>query len=227
MNRYIRHIQLEGFGEEAQRRLAEAKVLVIGAGALGTVVSLYLGAAGIGNLTIVDFDKIDITNLQRQLSYSEADVGRPKAETLAAKIRAANSTIKVEAMSLKLTPENLPDVIPGFDIVMECSDNPATKYAVTDTCEALGITYVLGGIAQYRGQVMAWRRGCPAYRDIFPNESDYLSASQGGVLATTPGIVGSVQATETIKIIASIGTPLFSRLLLIDTLAPSFTIFDI
>jgi len=227
MNRYIRHIQLDGFGEEAQCRLAEAKVLVVGAGALGTVVSLYLGAAGVGNLTIVDFDKINITNLQRQLSYTEADVGYPKAETLAAKIRAANSTINVEAISMKLTPENLPDVIPGFDIVIECSDNPATKYAVTDACEALGIIYVLGGIAQYRGQVMAWRRGCPAYRDIFPDESDHMSAAQGGVLATAPGIVGSVQATEAIKIIASIGTPLFSRLLLIDTLAPTFTILDI
>lgn len=227
MDRYLRHIQLDGFGEEAQRRLAEAKVLVVGAGALGTVAALYLGASGTGHITIADFDTIDITNLQRQLSYSEADVGRPKAETLASKIRAANSTIKVDSITRKLTPDNLPDVIKGCDIVMECSDNPSTKYAVTSACESAGIPYVLGGIAQYRGQVMAWQKGCPTYREIFPEESAYLSAAQGGVLATAPGIIGSMQATEAIKILASVGEPLFSRLLMVDTLAPSFMIIEL
>ncbi len=224
MDRYIRHVQLEGFGQRGQSLLGVASVLVVGAGALGTVASLYLGSAGTGKITIVDFDTIDISNLQRQLSYTEGDVGRPKAETLASKVRAANSAIEVEAVNRRLTAENLPQMVAGRTVVLECSDNPATKYAVTAACEAAGVPYVVGGIAQYRGQVTAWRPGCAGYRDIFPDESDYLSAAQGGVLATAPGIVGSIQATEALKIITSTGSPLYDRLLLIDTLAPSFTV---
>ncbi len=220
MDRYIRHVQLEGFGQRGQSLLGGASVLVVGAGALGTVASLYLGSAGTGKITIVDFDTIDISNLQRQLSYTEGDVGRPKAETLASKVRAANSAIEVAA-------ENLPQMVAGRTVVLECSDNPATKYAVTAACEAAGVPYVVGGIAQYRGQVTAWRPGCAGYRDIFPDESDYLSAAQGGVLATAPGIVGSIQATEALKIITSTGSPLYDRLLLIDTLAPSFTVINL
>ena len=227
MDRYIRHIQLEGFGPGGQRLLGAADVLVVGAGALGTVASLYLGAAGTGRLTIVDFDSIDETNLQRQLSYTEGDVGRPKAATLAAKVRAANSSIGVEAVCRRLTAENLPQMVAGRSVVLECSDNPATKYAVTDACEAAGVPYVFGGIAQYRGQVFAWQPGSVRYREVFPDESDYLPASEGGVLATVPGIVGSIQATEAIKIVARLGSPLFNRLLLVDALAPSFTILDL
>ncbi len=228
MDRYIRHIQLEGFGQQGQRLLAGASVLVVGAGALGTVASLYLGSAGTGKITIVDFDTIDITNLQRQLSYTEGDIGRPKAETLASKVRAANSTIEVEAVNQRLTAENLPGVVAGHTVVLECSDNPATKYAVTAASQAAGVPYVAGGIAQYRGQVTAWRPGCTGYRDIFPDKSDdYLTAAEGGVLASAPGIVGSLQATEALKIITGLGSPLYDRLLLIDTLAPSFTVVNL
>lgn len=213
MNRYLRHIQLQGFGPDAQQRLESATVLIVGAGALGTVCGMYLASSGIGNIRVVDFDTIDITNLQRQLSFTEGDVGKLKADTLAAKMRAINSTITVESYCQHVDEE----LFAGADLAIEASDNPATKYFLSDTAERLAIPYVFGGIAQWRGQVMCWQPGHHGYRHIYPEEADtYLPAAVGGVLGPLPGIIGSIMAIEAIKILSGAGTPMLDTLLALD-----------
>lgn len=221
MNRYIRTIQLPEIGEEGQQKLLRSHVLVIGAGALGSIASMYLAGSGVGKITVADFDNIDISNLQRQLSFTEADLGKSKALTLADKLRAINSEIEVEAVNRFLKRGDLEALIAGCDLVLECSDNPDTKYAVTDAAERLGIPYVLGGVAQWRGQVMDWAPGHASYADIFPIGADpngYTPCSIGGVFGPLPGIIASIQATEAIKLLTGAGTPLLDRLLLFDAL---------
>lgn len=213
MDRYIRHNQLEGFGPDAQRRLADATVLIVGAGALGTAAAMPLAASGVGHIRVVDFDSVDITNLQRQLAFTEGDVGKPKAESLAAKLRAINSSIDITPYCEKVSPSHFE----GVDLVVEASDNPTCKYFVTDTCQAAGIPYVFGGIAQWRGQAMCWAPGHVGYRSIYPEGTNaYLPASRGGVLGPLPPIIGAIEATEAIKILSGAGTPRYDSLLLLD-----------
>lgn len=224
-NRYIRNIQLPEIGEAGQRRLLASSVLVLGAGALGTVASMYLAASGVGRIKVVDFDNIDITNLQRQLSYSEADLGKSKVITLTERLRAINSEIKVQAVNQFVKPDDLANLMQDSDLVLECSDNPDTKYAVTSAAEAQEIPYVLGGVAQWRGQVMDWAPGHARYSDFFPVGADsngYTPCSIGGVFGPAPGIVASIQAAEAIKLLTGAGVPLLDRLLLIDTLKMTF-----
>lgn len=221
MNRYIRNIQLEGLGKEGQEALSRARVLVIGAGALGSVCSMYLAASGVGHLTIADFDNIDISNLQRQLSYTEADTGQSKVETLAKKIGGINSEIEVCPVRAFITAQTIEPLVADADVVIEASDNPATKYLVTDCSERLGKPYALGAVAQWRGQALSWRPGHPGYRDLFPvgaDEGAYTPCSIGGILGPLPGIIGSIQASEAIKLITGAGQPLLGRLLLLDAL---------
>ena len=220
MDRYIRHLQLDGFGPQCQQSLSQASVLIVGAGALGTVCGMYLAAAGVGSIHVADFDSIDITNLQRQLAFTEADLGKPKAETLAGKMRAINSQISATVHSGRFAE----DMLKGIDLLVEASDNPATKYIATDIAEASGIPYVFGGVAQWRGQVMCWAPGHRGYRHIFPEAADsYTSAAKGGVFSPLPGIIASIQAAEAIKIIAGTGTPLFDSLLMLDSRTMSFS----
>lgn len=224
MQRYIRNMQLEGWGPEAQERVAKAHVLVIGAGALGSAAAMYLAASGVGRITIVDFDNIDITNLQRQLSYTEADLGKPKAETLAMRLRAINSEVEAVAINAMVSARNLAELralMQQADVVVEGSDNPPTKYLVADMAESMLKPYALGGIAQYSGQALSWRPGAPGYRSVFPDGADaggYTPCSVGGVLGPLPGIIGSMQAIEALKLITGIGTPLLGRLFTIDAL---------
>lgn len=224
-DRYIRTIQLPEIGEAGQQRLLGSSVLVLGAGALGSVASMYLAASGIGHIRVVDFDNIDVTNLQRQLSYTEADLGRSKVMTLAERLRSINSEIEVEAVNQFVKPDDLAALMHGCDLVLECSDNPDTKYAVTTAAESLCIPYVLGGVAQWRGQVMDWAPGHARYADFFPIGADsngYTPCSIGGVFGPAPGIVASIQAAEAIKLLVGAGHPLLDRLLLIDTLNMTF-----
>lgn len=221
MNRYIRNLQLSGLGKEGQEALSRARVVVIGAGALGSVCAMYLAGSGIGHLTIADFDNIDITNLQRQLSYTEADTGKSKAETLAKKIGEINSEIKVTPIRAFVTAQMLEELVVEADVVIEASDNPATKYLVTDCAERINKPYALGAVAQWQGQALSWLPGYPGYRDIFPigaDEGAYTPCSIGGILGPLPGIVGSIQAAEAIKLISGAGVPLLGRLLLLDAL---------
>ncbi|MCC8112519.1 MAG: HesA/MoeB/ThiF family protein [Bacteroidales bacterium] len=225
MDRYIRNKQLDGFGSEAQERLGQSRVLVIGAGALGSVAAMYLAGSGVGHLCVVDFDNIDITNLQRQLSYTEGDVGKSKAEALAARLRSINSEIDVEARNTFLRRADIDALVKDYDLVVEGSDNPDTKYAVTESCEAQGIPYALGGVAQYRGQAMSWCPGYPGYSAFFPLGAEaggYMPCSVGGVFGPAPGIVASIQASEVIKLLTGIGQPLLGRLLLIDVRTMKF-----
>lgn len=229
LRRYSRNIRLEGFGKEGQELLMKASVLIIGTGALGSVVSMYLAASGIGHIGIADFDTIDISNLQRQLSFTETDCGKFKVEATAAKLHDINSEIEVTIYNRFLRPVDFTEISKSYDVVVECTDNPASKYMVTDACASQGKPYCFGGVAQYEGQVLSWRPGVPTYRDIFPeaaSEGDYMPCSLGGVLGPLPGIVGSVQASEVIKIITGIGTPLYGRMLLIDALSMSFRTID-
>lgn len=220
--RYSRNILLAEMGEEGQRRLLGSKVLIVGAGALGSVVAMYLAGSGVGEIRLVDFDTIDISNLQRQLSFTTSQCGRLKADALAERLREINPDITVTSSNLLLRPDNIDGLSAGVDLIIEGSDNPPTKYLATDEAVRLGIPYVLGGVAQWQGQVTSWRPGCRvAYRDLFPEGATpdgYTPCSIGGVLGPLPGIIGSMMATDAIKILASIGTPLYDRLLLLDTL---------
>ena len=216
---------LSGIGAEGQQKLLDSSVLIVGCGALGSVASLYLAGSGIGRIGLVDFDTVDVSNLQRQLSFTTADVSTKKSVTLGDKLRAINPDIHVEIYDEFLTPRRAKELIAQYDVIVEGSDNPDTKYMVSDACVALGKPYVMGGISGYGGQVTSYSPGHAAYRDIFPEAAapdGFTPCALGGVLGPLPGIVGSIQASEVIKIVTGIGEPLFNRLLLVDAESMQF-----
>lgn len=225
--RYARHLVLPEVGMTGQEKLKSAKVLVIGAGGLGAPLIAYLAAGGVGTIGIVDFDQIDLTNLQRQILYTVDDVGHSKAITSAQWIKALNPQVTVNVHELKLDHTNALEIIKAYDIVADGSDNFATRYLVNDACFLTGKPLVYGSIFRFEGQVSvfnlelkAGERG-PNYRDIFPEPppSELIpNCADGGVLGVLPGIIGSMQASEVIKIICGIGHPLSGELLMIDVL---------
>jgi sulfur-carrier protein adenylyltransferase/sulfurtransferase len=224
--RYSRHLILPDVGVEGQRRLKAARVLLIGAGGLGSPLALYLSAAGVGTLGIVDFDKVDVTNLQRQVVHGTSDVGRSKLDSAADRINDINPNVQVERFETRLTSENALEIIREFDIVVDGTDNFATRYLVNDACVILGKPNVYGSIFRFEGQasVLATPDG-PCYRCLFrepPPPGLVPSCAEGGVLGVLPGLVGTIQATETIKLILGIGEPLIGRLLLVDALSAQF-----
>lgn len=228
--RYSRNIMLPEIGKKGQARLLESRVLIVGTGALGSIVAMYLAASGVGHLTLADYDTIDISNLQRQLSFSTQDCGCKKVDAAARRIREINPEIEVMTFDKMLTSKNSEGLFTSHDLVIEGSDNPATKYLVSDLCARLDIPYVLGGVSQYKGQVTSWKKGYPTYRELFPEsaeEGGYTPCSLGGILGPLPGIIASWQACEAIKILTDTGTPLYSKLLLIDLLNPATTIIDL
>jgi adenylyltransferase/sulfurtransferase len=228
--RYSRNTMLEGIGREGQQKLSQASVLVIGAGALGSIVSMYLAGSGVGTIGIADFDTIDISNLQRQLSFTEADLGKRKSEVTADKLMAINSNIKVNCIDKFITPSVIKSIAADYDIIVDGSDNPDTKYMITDTCVELDKICVFGGISQYAGQVLCYKPGAVSYRDIFPEAAPaggFTPCAIGGVLGPLPGIVGSVMAAEVIKLITGVGKPLINRMLLIDALTMSFRTIEL
>lgn len=219
--RHSRTISLPEIGEEGVERLLGASVMVVGAGALGCISAMYLAAAGVGRIAVADFDTVGISNLQRQLSYTEADLGKPKAATLAEKLHAINSAVEVEVIPAMLTRSNISSYMERYDVVVEGSDNPATKYLVADTARELRRPCVIGGVRGFVGQVTTQLADGPRYRDLFPDIPDpcgLTPCSALGVLGPVPGIVASLQATEVIKLITGVGRPLTGRLLQIDTL---------
>ena len=224
--RYSRHLILPDVGVEGQKRLKAARVLLIGAGGLGSPLALYLSAAGVGTLGIVDFDKVDVTNLQRQVVHGTADVGRSKIDSAAERIYDLNPYVNVERFETRLTSENALEIIREFDIVVDGTDNFATRYLVNDACVILGKPNVYGSIFRFEGQasVLATPDG-PCYRCLFrepPPPGLVPSCAEGGVLGVLPGLVGTIQATEAIKLILGIGEPLIGRLLLVDALTAQF-----
>lgn len=223
--RYSRNILLPEIGKEGQIKLLGASVLIIGAGALGTVVAMYLAASGVGHIGICDFDTIDISNLQRQLSFTENDLGKKKVEILADKLREINSEIRIDTYPELLRKDKANTIFADYDVIVEGSDNPNTKYMVTDIAKNLSKPCIFGGVAQFAGQVMTILPGGTTYRDLFPEaagDGEFMPCSVGGVLGPVPGIVGSIQATEVIKVITLAGTPLAGQLLTFDALTMSF-----
>lgn len=222
--RYSRQIVLPEIGREGIERLLASSVLIVGSGALGCISAMYLAAAGVGRIGVADFDTIGLSNLQRQLSYTEDDIDKLKADTLAAKLKAINSAVEVEVINKMLTKGNIAEYVGRYDIVVEGSDNPSTKYLVSDAAKALGKACVIGGVRGFIGQLTTQLPDGPFYRDIFPDIADQCGmtpCASMGVLGPVPGVVASLQATEAIKLITGAGTPLSGRLLQIDTLTMS------
>lgn len=224
--RYARHAILPGLGVEGQRRLLNAKVLVLGAGGLGSPVLLYLAAAGVGHLGIVDSDDVDLSNLQRQVIHSVDSIGRPKVASARETLARLDPDVKVTTYHGRLTSENALDVMRGWDIVVDGCDNFATRYLVADACEMLGIPCVWGSILRFDGQVTTfWPDRGPLYRDLFPVPPDprlVPSCAQAGVVGALCAAVGSVLAMEVVRLVTGIGSNLVGRLLIHDTLAATW-----
>jgi len=221
--RYARHLVLPEVGREGQRRLKDARVVLIGAGGLGSPLGLYLAAAGVGTLGLVDFDEVDETNLQRQVLHGTSDVGRPKLESARDRLAEVNPHVDVELHAERLTSANAMEILEPYDVVVDGSDNFPTRYLVNDACVLLGIPNVYGSIFRWEGQVSVFAaEGGPCYRCLFrepPPPGMVPSCAEGGVLGVLPGIIGSMQATETIKLILGVGESLSGRLLVFDALA--------
>ena len=219
--RYARHLILPQVGEAGQKKIKSASVLVVGAGGLGSPVLMYLAAAGIGKIGIIDDDKVDMTNLQRQIIHSTSSIGELKTESAKRRIKQINPEIIVDIFGTRLTIENAKEIIDGYDIIVDGTDNFATRYTISDCCEILGKPWVFGSIHRFEGQVSVFNlNGSPNYRDLFPKAPPPELApncAEAGVLGVLPGIIGSFQANEVLKIVLEMDGTLDSELLLIDT----------
>ena len=227
--RYNRHLILEGFGVEAQERLLQSRVLLVGAGGLGSPVALYLAAAGVGTIGIADGDVVSVTNLQRQVLHSTPDVGRPKVDVACERIAALNPDVHVETYEYYLSETNALELIRPYDFVIDGTDNFATKYLVNDACIMLGKAFSMGGISRYGGQLMTHVPGSACYRCLFPEppaQKDVETCAMVGVLGSIAGMLGTIQATECIKCLAGVGQPLVNALLTFDALTMEWNRFD-
>lgn len=222
--RYSRHLVLKEIGEQGQEKIKNARVLVIGAGGLGSSVLYYLAAAGIGTLGIVDDDVVSESNLQRQILYDNDCVGEPKVQVAARKLQALNPYCRVIPRFQRFTPENSDEITENYDIVVDATDNLSTRYVINDACVNLGVPYVYGSICEFEGQVSVFNyQGGPNYRDLYEYHEGVRDFSQPlGVIGALPGVVGSIQATETLKVILERQDTLSGYLLLINLLENSF-----
>ena len=226
ITRYSRHLLLPEIGLPGQQKLKAARVLVVGCGGLGCPVLQYLAAAGVGTLGLLDFDTVDDSNLQRQVLYATADVGRPKAVVAAEKLRAQNPFIELQTHQVLLSADNALSLFADYDLVIDCSDNFATRYLVNDACVVLGKPLVFGAIFKFEGQVSVFNyQNSPTYRCLHPvppAPGDAPNCAEIGVLGVLPGLIGTMQANEALKIILEIGEVLSGRLLLVDALSMRF-----
>jgi adenylyltransferase/sulfurtransferase len=223
--RYARHIILPEIGGVGQRRLLNARVVLIGAGGLGSPTALYLAAAGVGTIGIIDFDTVDLSNLHRQILHGHANIGRPKVDSARDRLADVNPDVNVVAHPVALTSENAMEVLRQYDIVVNGCDNFATRYLVNDACYLLKKPLVDGSIFRFEGQATDFLPGQGCYRCLFPAPPPpgaVPSCAEAGVLGVLPGMIGVIQAVETIKLILNIGEPLVNRLLLFDSLAMEF-----
>ena len=227
VQRYSRHIILPNIGGKGQRKLLDSSVLVIGAGGLGSPVAMYLAAAGIGKLGIVDFDRVDVTNLQRQILHTTADVGRSKVASAVEHLRAINPTIEIVGHETLLFSTNVFEIFEGYDVIVDGTDNFPVRYLVNDATQFMGKPLVYGSIYQFEGQATVFMPGqeTPCYRCLFPAPpppGTVPSCAEGGVFGVLPGVIGSIQATEAITIATGEGDTLEGRLLLYDALHMDF-----
>lgn len=236
LERFQRHLSLIGFGPQAQTALLNARVLVVGAGGLGSPILTYLAAAGVGSIDVIDHDVVDRSNLHRQVIHTEEAIGRPKTESAAEVMRGLHPEVRIREIREPITPHNALQLVEPADIVVDGSDNFATRYVVSDACEIAGKPLVSGSILRFDGQVsLFWStpsadhwpdggRG-PTYRDLYPEAPDageVPTCAEAGVLGVLPGVIGTLMATETIKFLAGVGKPLLGRVLTYDALAASF-----
>lgn len=214
-------------GLAGQEKLRAGKVAVVGAGGLGCPVLQYLVAAGVGEIGIIDDDTVDLTNLHRQILYSADDVGKNKAITAVEKLSVLNPFVKLTAYPDRLSAENAADLLNGYDLVIDGSDNFETRYLVNDFCVELNKPFVFGSILRFEGQVSVFNyQGGPTYRCLFPDAEEGDNCAEAGVMGVLPGIIGTYMANETIKILAGIGEPLSGKLLVINTLSNSQSVFE-
>jgi adenylyltransferase/sulfurtransferase len=226
VERYSRHLLLPELGPDGQRRLKATRILLVGVGGLGSPAALYLAAAGVGHLTLVDFDAVDVTNLQRQVIHGTKDVGRPKVESARDRLRDLNPHVSVDAVATRVSPGNVLALVRDHDLVLDGSDSFSTRYLVSDACVLAARPNVHASIFRFEGQATVLSTaGGPCYRCIFPSPpgpGEVPSCSEAGVLGVLPGLLGTIQATEAIKVVTGIGEPLVGRLLLVDALSMSF-----
>ena len=229
--RYSRHILLPQVGEAGQKRLKESRVLLVGAGGLGSPVAMYLAAAGVGTLGLVDFDVVDLSNLQRQIIHGSAAIGSAKIDSARDRLDDINPNVEVEAYETRLDSGNALEIARDYDLIVDGTDNFATRYLVNDTSVLLGIPNVYGSVYRFEGQVSVFGApGGPCYRCLFrepPPPHLVPSCAEGGVLGVVPGLVGTIQATEAIKILLELGETLVGRLLTIDTMTMAFRAIEI
>jgi len=226
IQRYSRHLIMPEVGVDGQEKLLSTKMLLIGAGGLGSPLGLYLAAAGVGTLGIIDFDLVDTSNLQRQIIHSTADVGRPKVESAKARINSINPEVKVNTYQIRLTRDNIMDIFKDYDIIVDGTDNFQTRYLVNDACVFLKKPLIYGSIFRFDGQATVFKTPeGPCYRCLYPEPPPpgmVPSCAEGGVLGILPGIIGVMQATEAIKLAMGRGEPLIGRLLLFNAMEMRF-----
>ena len=226
LHRYARHIALPEVGLEGQARLKSGRVLCVGAGGLGSPLTLYLAAAGVGTLGIVDFDTVETSNLQRQILYGTNDVGRSKLDSAEDRLRDVNPFVEIVKHEIRLSSENALEVLSGYDVVIDGTDNFPTRYLVNDACVLTGIPNIYGSVFRWEGQVAVFAtEGGPCYRCLFrepPPPGLVPNCAEGGVLGVLPGIIGSMQAMETVKLLLGVGETLAGRLLIFDALEMSW-----
>jgi adenylyltransferase/sulfurtransferase len=229
--RYSRHLIMPEVGMEGQKRLKASRVLLIGAGGLGSPLGLYLAAAGVGRIGLVDFDVVDFSNLQRQVLHGTPDVGRPKLHSARDRLQAINPEVKIDLYETKLSSANAISIIEPYDVIIDGTDNFPTRYLVNDACVLLNKANVYGSIFRFDGQASVFFPPAgPCYRCLYPEPpppGEVPSCAEGGVLGILPGLIGCIQATETIKLLLRSGTPLIGRLLLYDALKMSFQEFRV
>ena len=228
-DRYRRHLSLPEMGVEGQSRLLESSVLLIGAGGLGCPLALYLAAAGVGRIGLVDDDVVDASNLQRQVLYRTSDVGRAKVEAAAERIEALNPDVRIDTYPLRLDSSNAMEIFADYDVIVDGTDNFPTRYLSNDACVLLGKPNVYGSIYRFEGQASVFdARSGPCYRCLYPEPpppGSVPSCEEGGVLGVLPGMIAIIQATETVKLLTGVGTPLVGRLLAYDALAMEWNEF--
>lgn len=213
--RYNRQILLDEIGEDGQLRLKQARVLIVGVGGLGSPIALYLTGAGVGTLGLIDDDTVSESNLQRQVLYSEPEIGLSKAEQAGKRLQALNSQVHIETYSERLTADNAEAIIGGYDLVVDGCDNFATRYLINDTCVRMGKVYIYGAIRAFDGQVSVFNyQGGPDYRRLFPDEEEMYAMPHPpkGVLGVTPGLIGCAEANEALKIIVGYGEVLSGKM---------------
>lgn len=225
MERYKRNILIDGIGEEGQNKLLQSKVLVIGAGGLGSPVLYYLVAAGVGTVGIIDYDVVDITNLQRQIIHSESDLGRLKVESATEKLKALNPKCNIITYKDRFTVENADTIVADYDFIVDCCDNYDTKFLINDACVKNEKPYSHGAVVALRGEVMTYIPGHACYRNVFdsqPKDGTIPNSAEIGILGSIAGVIGSIQATEVIKYLTNIGSLITDRILIFDGKSMNF-----